>query len=258
MSVSSRRRISRSLSLTVRMVLVALLTPLITVGLVIAVIVWLPHSLLLGVIIAITLGVSIEIGRHTVRRPPPEPALTEAEDPELFGLVDRLCALADIERPEMIVPDRSEPNSWVVHFPGRRPRLYLTSGLRELLSPDELRAVVAHELSHIANRDAVVMTVVGTPGLVLSTGRAGGIGGLLLALIGLLSQVGVRSLSRYRELAADAGSAAITGRPSALASALLKVSSSLERIPSKDLRATAALNAFTLVAVARHPLGRHR
>jgi heat shock protein HtpX len=121
--------------------------------------------------------------------------------------------------------------------------------LRELLTLDELAAVLAHELAHIANRDALVMTVVGTPGMVMKRAR-GGWAALPLWVIGWLSALGTNALSRYREFAADAGSARITGRPSALATALMKISDSAARAPQTDLRAAAALNAFNLVAIS--------
>ena len=122
----------------------------------------------------------------------------------------------------------------------------------QLLSADELNAVIAHELSHIANRDALVMSVVGMPSAVMRRSTAGGLGAVFVVMIGIVAEVGTTTLSRYRELAADAGSAAITGHPSALASALMKVSDGLTRVPSKDLREAAALNSFNLVAVQPH------
>jgi len=170
-------------------------------------------------------------------------------------MVDRLCALIDIGRPELVASESRQLNSWVIHRPGSRPRLFITRRLREQLTPEELQAVVGHELTHIANRDALVMTIVGTPGAVLLNTRGGGFDAILFALVGALSSLGTAALSRYRELAADAGSAAITGRPSALASALLKVSGSQQQIPKQDLRAAAALNAFNLVAVPPHRRG---
>jgi hypothetical protein len=127
----------------------------------------------------------------------------------------------------------------------------------DLLEPGELEAVVAHELSHVAHRDATVMTVVGGPGAVLLEGGRTNLGwwGPLVAArlfsfaIGLLASIGSHTLSRYRELTADAGAAALTGRPSALASALLKVSGALELVPRTDLRAVAARDGLHLLAV---------
>jgi heat shock protein HtpX len=245
----SRTRVPRDLSLTVRMVLVSVLTPVVSLAL-LALLFLLPTTFQLGIFIALTIGVvssAVSYGNRRSRqlgRP-----LTEAEDPELLGIVDRLCAIADIARPEVRLVDQRQPNSWVVQYRASSPRLYLTTALLQLLSPDELNAVIAHELSHIANRDALVMSVVGMPSAVMRRSTAGGLGAAFVVMIGLVAEVGTTMLSRYRELAADAGSAAITGHPSALASALMKVSDGLTRVPSRDLRDAAALNSFNLVAV---------
>jgi heat shock protein HtpX len=235
------------------MVLVAVLTPVTALGLLAAVIIFLPSRFLAGLVIALGIGVVARAMVHAGRKPPPDTALAPGDDPELFAIVDRMCLLAGLLRPELVLRNERQPNSWVVHLPGRTPRLYLTTGLRELLSIDELTAVLAHELAHIGNRDALVMSVVGMPGSIMLGARGGGIDGVLVALIGLLANIGTTILSRYRELAADAGSAAITGRPSALAAALLKVSDSLVQVPAKDLRAAAKLNAFNLVAIQPQP-----
>jgi heat shock protein HtpX len=180
--------------------------------------------------------------------------------PELHATVERLCALADLPKPELVLVRERQPNSWVVAAPARTPRLHVTSGLLDVLEPDELEAVIAHELAHVANRDATVMTVVGGPGAVLqSGGRAAlhcgwwGIGGVVAFAIGWVASLGTNMLSRYRELSADAASAALTGRPMALASALTKVSGGIERFPTRDLRAVAARDAFHLLPVDEPP-----
>jgi heat shock protein HtpX len=235
------------------MVLVAVLTPLAALGLLAAVVIFLPSRFLGGLVIALGIGVVARAIVHSNRKPAPDTVLAPDDDPELFAIVDRMCLLAGLLRPELLLSDERQPNSWIVHLPGRTPRLYLTTGLRELLSIDELTAVLAHELAHIANRDALVMSVVGMPGSIMLGARGGGIDGVLVVAIGLLANIGTTILSRYRELAADAGSAAITGRPSALGAALLKVSDSLVQVPAKDLRAAAKLNAFNLVAIQPEP-----
>jgi heat shock protein HtpX len=236
------------------MVLVAVLTPLTALVLLAAVVIFVPSRFLIGLALALGASAVARLVMYRRQKPPPGRTLTEHDDPELFAVVERLCALADIPRPELVLSDQRQPNSWVVHLPRHTPRLYLTTGLRDLLAMNELRAVLGHELTHIANRDALVMSLVSLPGSIMLRLRGGGgIDGLLVLAIGILSQVGTAILSRYRELAADAGAAVITGQPSALASALLKVSGSLEQVPRKDLRAAAALNAFNLVPVApRH------
>ena len=242
------------------MVLVAVLTPLAVLVALAAVLIFLPSQFLFGVAVALGLGVVGRLVAHGNRKHPPGMALSECDDPELFALLDRLCALADVRRPELVLSEQRQPNSWVVHLPHQAPRLYVTTGLRELLTLEELGAVLGHEVSHIVNRDALVMSVVGLPGSVMLSARGGGFYGIIPLAIGMLSQIGTSTLSRYRELSADAGAAVMTGRPSALASALLKVSDSLERTPTTDLRAAAAMNAFNLVAVAptRRPGPHHR
>jgi heat shock protein HtpX len=256
----SRTRVPRDLSLTVRMVLVSVLTPLVSLGL-LALLFLLPPTFRLGIVIALTIGVvSFAVSYSNRRGRLLGRELTEADDPELLQVVDRLCAVANISRPEVRLVNQRQPNSWVVQYRASSPRLYLTTALVQLLDPDELNAVVAHELSHIVNRDALVMSVIGMPSAVMRRSTAGGLGALFVVMIGVVAEAGTTTLSRYRELAADAGSAAITGRPSALASALMKVSDGLTRVPSQDLREAAALNSFNLVAVQpprskrRHPI----
>ena len=235
------------------MALVAVLTAVMPVVLLAALVVFLPRHFLVGLAIALALGVIVRVVAHARRKAPDGTVLAERDDPELFAILDCLCVLADLPRPDVVLSRQRQPNSWVIHLPHQRPRLYLTTALRDLLTIDELQAVLGHELAHIANRDALVMSVVGLPGSVMLRASGGGVDGLLVVVIGALSRIGTAMLSRHRELAADAGSAAITGRPSALASALLKVSDSLEQVPKRDLRAAVALNAFNLVAVnARH------
>lgn len=202
-----RTRISRVPSPTVRMVLVATLTPLLWVC---------PDG---GGGGPVAQSVSPGVGgraRHRRRDPGdrshrPQAVIGQGvdrdDDPELFAIVDRLCALADLPRPDLVLSDQRQPNSWVVHLPHQTPRLYLTAGLRELLTLEELGAVLGHELTHIINRDALVMSVVGLPGSIMRGARGGGVDGMLVLAMGLLSQLGTVVLSRYRELAADAGPA---------------------------------------------------
>jgi heat shock protein HtpX len=246
------RELVRSRSLAVRMAILIVTIPVFVLAAVAAVVIFLPRHWLVVLVIGVAIGGLYRFFKHFDQRSKPrnDHVLEPEEDPELFAIVDRLCALVDIARPEIIASELRQPNSWVLHRPGSTPRLFITRSLRELLTPEELQAVVGHELTHIANRDALVMTIVGTPGSLLLDIRGGSIDGLLFVLVGALSRLGTATLSRYREFAADAGSAAITGRPSALASALLKVSGSQGGIPEKDLRTAAALNVFNLVAVA--------
>lgn len=172
--------------------------------------------------------------RDLVRSAKGEP-LKPGEEPELWAIVDRLCVTADLPRPELVLEERAEPNSWVVDLPRRTPRLHVTRKLLTMLEPAELEAVIAHELAHLAHRDAVVMTVTGLPGDALFR-VAGGNGGSWNpgGAVGIVAHAGSLALSRHRELTADRGAAMLTGKPSALASALLKMSGVL--VPKDDLR----------------------
>src|SRR3954469_1258351 len=196
--------------LQARMVVAAVLTPLIALGGVAALVVFAPRRFLAGVVVAAVVGGVL--AERQRRRVDSARALRADEAPELHATVERLCVLADLPRPELVLVDERQPNSWIVDAPGRPPRLHVTKGLLDLLSGPELDAVVAHELAHVANRDATVMTVVGGPGSVLAEGGArlsGGwwalqLGGWAAIAIGRLSSVGTNALSRYRELSADA------------------------------------------------------
>jgi heat shock protein HtpX len=250
MMLRTGTRGSRRFGLALRMVLVSVLTPALAIGLLVTAVLVLPGRPAKWVVLVLVAGIVATLIRHAKSEPPPGTVVTEKEDPELAGVLDRLCGIADVPRPELVLSDQRQPNSWVVHAPGKAPRLYLTRGLRELLTLDELAAVLAHELAHVANRDALVMTVVGSPGTVMRNARGGWAAPVVWA-IGWVSTLGTNMLSRYREFAADAGSAQITGRPSALAMALMKVSGSLEQFPKTDLREAAAMNSFNLVAIPR-------
>jgi heat shock protein HtpX len=239
--------------LQARMVLAAVGTPLVILALLVVVAVVLPLKMILAIALLVTIGIA---GLVRERRAAADAAvLGPGEEPELRAVVQRLCLVADLPAPEIAVEASAAPNSWIVDLPGRPPRLHVTRGLLDLLEPAELEAVVAHELSHVAHRDATVMTVVALPAALLR-GRGGAVwvwgplalGPLAAVVIGSIGEVGSAALSRYRELTADAGAAALTGHPAALASALMKVSGALTMIPSKDLRLVAGCEALHLVA----------
>jgi heat shock protein HtpX len=172
--------------------------------------------------------------------------------PELQVLVDRLSSIADVSPPRLMIVGESQPNSWLVNPPGRRPRLLVTQALLDLLDSDELAAVFAHELGHLVNRDALVMTIVGMPRQVLG-GRRPSKHAWFRDPVELVSAAGTSALSRYRELAADRMAAVITGRPSELASALMKVSGAVAVLPAEDLRRFALRDSSHFVAVGEGP-----
>ncbi len=244
--------------LQARMVIASVVTPLLVFAAVAAVVLVMPTRIVVFVAIAVVIGVGMALSAYGNRDQ--ARAVAPGEAPELHGVVDRLCAVASVPKPVVYLDRERQPNSWVVARPRRPAELHVTDGLLALLEPAELEAVVAHELAHLANHDAMVMTVVGGPGAVLMEGgrplmRFGfwGMPGAFVAMgIGWLSRVGTNTLSRYRELSADAASAAITGRPSALASALGKVSGRIAWLPQEDLRAVAGRDAFHLLPVSEH------
>jgi heat shock protein HtpX len=194
--------------------------------------------------------------------------VTPQQAPDLHGIVDRLCALADMDKPRVAIAPTRMPNAFATGRNSKNSVLCVTQGMLHLgLTKDELEGVLAHELSHVAHKDVQVMTVAGLLGIVAGLlvrfafyselfggGRRGGNNSqaaLLIPLIMLVSIVVyavsfvlIRMLSRYRELAADRSGALLTGQPSALSSALVKVSGQMSRIPNEDLRKAAPMSAF--------------
>jgi heat shock protein HtpX len=182
------------------------------------------------------------------------------EAPELHAMIDRLCVQADLPKPKVGVMHSSMPNAFAMGRSKKSSTVCATTGIMELLSPAELEGVMAHELTHVANRDVVIMTLAAffasLASLIVQFGFFFGGGGdddegpsfmvvILVALaVYVISFFLMQALSRYREFAADRGAALITGRPSALATALMKISGTMQRIPQQDLRAHAELNAF--------------
>jgi heat shock protein HtpX len=194
--------------------------------------------------------------------------VTPQEAPQLHAMIERLCVQADLPKPKVAVANTRMPNAFAL---GRSPKsatVCATTGIMDLLSPAELEGVMAHELTHVANRDVLVMTLAGffatIAAYVVQFGFlfGGGHGddddnpsAMVLFLVSIVVYVVsfllMQALSRYREFAADRGAAIITGRPSALASALTKISSGMHRIPQKDLRAAGELQAFFIFPAAK-------
>jgi heat shock protein HtpX len=198
------------------------------------------------------------------------------EAPDLHAMVERLCAMADLPKPRIAVVDTDVPNAFAT---GRNPKhaaVAVTAGLWHRLEQQELEAVIAHELSHIANRDVLVMTVASFFAMLaamltrfgLYAGMFGGFGGgyggnrnsndnnqvpvwLIVLVVSMvvyaISFILIRTISRYREYAADRGSALITGAPENLMSALQKISSGITQIPQRDLREVQGMNAFFII-----------
>jgi len=190
--------------------------------------------------------------------------VSPAEEPELHGIIERLCVQADLPKPRVCVMETSMPNAFAMGRTRKSTTVCATRGILELLSPPELEGVLAHELTHVINRDVMVMTLAGffasLAALILQFAFFFGGGAnseegeediflvvIASAIVYAVSFLLMRALSRYREFAADRGSAVLTGRPSALASALIKVTGTMERVPSQDLRSAESLSAFFIV-----------
>jgi heat shock protein HtpX len=191
------------------------------------------------------------------------------EAPELHAIIDRLCALADMPKPKVAIADSDVPNAFATGRSPQRAVVCATTGILRRLTPAELEGVLSHELSHVAHRDVTVMTIASFVGVLAGfltrMTLYSGMGNrrdnnngppvfLIILLVSIvvyaLSFLLTRALSRYRELAADRAGAVLTGQPSALASALVKISGDMSRIPSRDLRQAEPFNAFFFTPAA--------
>src|SRR5579884_3821676 len=275
-----RRRLGADLGLRARMVLTMLLLALLYAAFV-WVLLWLRVDLLLVLgLVAVLIVVQYVLSDQLVMASIGAREVSEAEAPRLHDIVTRLAQTTGVPKPRVAIVDS----------PGRNPRhsvVTVTTGLLERLTPEEVEAVLAHELSHVIHRDVKVMTMATVfstlASFLVQFGLWGGLGGrgrgrdqggsplvvlLVAAAVWLISFVLIRTLSRYREYEADRGSALITGRPSLLASALLKIADRTSRIPERDLRqveGASALMIFPLGArgslaelLSTHPSLEHR
>ncbi len=188
------------------------------------------------------------------------------EAPGLHAMIDRLCIQADLPKPKIAVADSDVPNAFAMGRSQKNATICATTGIMRTLSPAELEGVMAHELAHVKNRDVLIMTVASffasVAAMILQFGfffGGGHDGGdddgapafivILLAsfLVYILSFFLMLALSRYREFAADRGAALVTGRPSALSSALMNISGAMQKVPTQDLREAEGMNAFFIV-----------
>jgi heat shock protein HtpX len=190
------------------------------------------------------------------------------EAPQLHDMIERLCAMADLPKPRVAIIDTDVPNAFATGRSPKHAAVAVTRGLWQRLEPQEVEGVLAHELSHVANRDVLIMTVASffamLAGLLTRFGLYSGMFGggrsrdnnsvpvwLIVLLVSVityfLSQILILAISRYREFAADRGSALITGAPEHLMSALQKISSEMFRIPQRDLREVEGMNAFFII-----------
>jgi heat shock protein HtpX len=186
--------------------------------------------------------------------------LTESEAPELHEMINRLCSMADLPKPRIAIVKTNVPNAFATGRNQRNAVVAVTTGLMQQLNSSELEAVLAHELTHVKNRDAMVLTIasfISTLAYYLMLFGGGGrrdrdSGNAILIFLASIvvyaaSYLLIMSLSRYREFAADRGASIITGQPSQLASALRKISVGISRIPNEDLRKVEGANAFFII-----------
>jgi heat shock protein HtpX len=196
--------------------------------------------------------------------------VSREEQPQLHDMVERLCAMADLPKPKVAIMDTPVPNAFATGRSPKHAAVCVTTGLWDRLEPKEIEGVLAHELSHVANRDVLIMTLASFFAMLaalltrfgLYAGMWGGGGGrrdnnngppvwlIVLAvsiLVYAISFILIRTISRYREYAADRGSALITGAPEYLMSALQKISSQMTLIPNRDLREVEGMSAFFII-----------
>ncbi|HEX4063237.1 MAG TPA: zinc metalloprotease HtpX [Streptosporangiaceae bacterium] len=277
----ARTRYAPDRGLTARMTLTMFLLGLVFVGFVAAlvgILTALHQSDGVIIFFPVVLGLGLGIGSlfysdKIALRAAGARVVTPEEAPQLHGIIDRLCALADMPKPVVAIAPTDMPNAFATGRSSKKSVVCVTQGILRRLDREELEGVIAHEMSHVAHKDVVVMTVASflaiIAGLMIrfafyselfgggGRGRNNNSGGQVAimmmavmavsAVIYAISFLLIRLLSRYRELAADRSGALLTGQPSKLASALQKVSGEIARIPTKDLRAhgaAEALNAF--------------
>ncbi|MDP4676116.1 MAG: zinc metalloprotease HtpX [Actinomycetes bacterium] len=189
--------------------------------------------------------------------------VTLEQAPQLHAMVDRLCALADMEKPRIAIADSDVPNAFATGRTTKRSVVVVTTGLLRRLDQEELEGVLAHELSHVAHRDVLVMTIASFTAILAGFMVRSAMWGSMMRdrrdnntaliffavmavsiLVYAISWLLIRALSRYREMGADRGAAYMTGKPSALASALQKISGEMASIPNADLRRMESVSAF--------------
>jgi heat shock protein HtpX len=271
-----RKSFGRDAGLTLRMIFTSGLLGLLYVGFAVALLYFAHLSLApMLVIIVLIAGVQYWTSDKLALAASGAKIVSREEAPDLHAIVERLCAMADLPKPRIAVIPTDVPNAFATGRSPKHAAVAVTNGLWKRLEPQEIEAVLAHELSHIANRDVLIMTVASFFAMLaalitrwgLYFGMFGGFGGgnrsnnnnggnqipvwlivfVVAAITYAVSYILIRTISRYREYAADRGSALITGAPENLMSALQKIASGITQIPQQDLREVAGMNAFFIV-----------
>ncbi|MEN8653716.1 zinc metalloprotease HtpX [Streptomyces sp. 21So2-11] len=259
-----RSRFEPDRQLTARMVITMFLLGLLYVAFIAALIVLLKSVVLVVVIAAGLLIAQFWFSDRIALYAMHGRLVTAEEQPQLHGVIDRLCATADMPKPRVAISEMDLPNAFATGRNADHAVVCVTTGLLRRLETEELEGVLAHELSHVAHRDVAVITIASFLGVIAglivrfafysqlfggrnrdqNTAALLAIVMAVSALVYAISFLLIRALSRYRELAADRAAAMLTGKPSVLASALTKVSGDIARIPTQDLRTAQAFNAF--------------
>ena len=267
-----RKAYGRDAGLTLRMILTSSLLGLLYVAFALALFYVFNAGLVLMLVIVIGLAVfQYYTSDKLALRASGAKIVSPEEAPQLHAIVERLAAMAEIQKPRVAIVDTDVPNAFATGRNQKHAVVAVTRGLWERLDEKEIEGVLAHELTHIANRDVLVMTVASFFAMLaavltrfgLYAGMFGGFGGsrdnnnnsvpiwliviVVSAVTYFLSWILIRTISRYREYAADRGSALITGAPEYLMSALQKISSQMTLIPQRDLREVEGMNAFFII-----------
>jgi heat shock protein HtpX len=271
-----RKNFGRDFGLSIRMLFTSGLLGLLYVGFAVVLFYFLNVGLApMLVIIVLIAGVQYWTADKVALAASGAKIVSPEEAPDLHAMVERLCALADLPKPRVAVIPTDVPNAFATGRSPKHAAVAVTNGLWQRLEPKEVEAVLAHELSHVANRDVLIMTLASFFAMLaafltrvgLYSGMFGGFGGgggrrdsngnngvpiwLIIFAVSvvtyLISFVLIRTISRYREYAADRGSALMTGAPENLMSALQKIASGITQIPQQDLREVAGMNAFFIV-----------
>lgn len=254
------------IGLSARMLLTMILLGIIYVIFIGLILLYVRNIALIAVFVALFLGAQYYFSDRVVLAASGAHIVSEDEAPELHSAIERLCAMADLPKPKVAIAESRVPNAFATGRSEKHAVVAVTSSLLQRLEEPEIEAVLAHELSHVKNKDMLVMTVAS-----FITTIAGFlmrywffIGGMrdrrdnivlffiALAAIWIVSFLITRALSRYREYAADRGSAIITAHPANLASALLKISGYVERVPTEDIRKVEGISQFFIIpAISR-------
>jgi heat shock protein HtpX len=255
------------LGLSARMVLTMILLGLVYVAFIGIILLYVQNIAVIVVFVALFLGAQSFFSDRVVLAASGAHIVSEDEAPELHSAIERLCAMADLPKPKVAIANSPVPNAFATGRNQNHAVVAVTSSLLQRLEEPEVEAVLAHELSHVKNRDMLVMTIASfvttIAGFLMRFWFFMGVGGnrrdnnififfIALAAIWIVSFLITRALSRYREYAADRGSAIITAHPANLASALLKISGFIERVPTEDIRKVEGISQFFIIpAISR-------